>query len=121
MTRRTTGRARDAMVTGIGLCLPGPGAPVLTADDLWNVASTGTSCLIQNGVYYGSVDLPDETFDERVPGIPEFFSRHYTNAHRFGLVSLTQACTDAGLETQHGLEEAAILVGRGGVDANIDS
>ncbi|MGW2181826.1 beta-ketoacyl synthase N-terminal-like domain-containing protein [Streptomyces sp. NPDC001732] len=121
MTRRTGGRARDAVVTGIGLCLPGPGTPVLTADDLWNVASTGSSCLSKNGVYYGSVDLPDETFDERVPGIPEFFSRHYTDAHRFGLVSLTQACADAGLETRHDLEEAAILVGRGGVDANIDS
>lgn len=78
MTRRTGGRARDAVITGIGLCLPGPGAPVFTADDLWNVASTGTSCLVKNGVYYGSVDLPGEKFDERVSGIPEFFSRQST-------------------------------------------
>ncbi|MFF9510038.1 beta-ketoacyl synthase N-terminal-like domain-containing protein [Streptomyces sp. NPDC014724] len=121
MTRPTGGRAREAVVTGIGLCLPGSASPVFTADDLWRVASTGTSCLIKNGVYYGSVDLPNDAFDERVPGIPEFFSRHYTDAHRFGLVSLTQACADAGLEVQRDLEEAAILVGRGGVDANIDS
>ncbi|MFJ1886740.1 MULTISPECIES: beta-ketoacyl synthase N-terminal-like domain-containing protein [unclassified Streptomyces] len=121
MTGRSGTRARDAVVTGIGLCLPGSQAPVFTADDLWNIASTGTSCLIKNGVYYGSVDLPDGTLDERVPGIPEFFSRHYTDAHRFGLVSLAQACADAGIEPQRDLEEAAILVGRGGVDANIDS
>ncbi|MFJ3234003.1 beta-ketoacyl synthase N-terminal-like domain-containing protein [Streptomyces sp. NPDC086787] len=121
MNRRAGSRARDAVVTGIGLCLPGQDSPVFTADDLWSVASTGTSCLVKNGVYYGSVNLPKEMFAERVPGIPEFFSRHYTDAHRFGLVSLTQACADAGLDVQRDFEDAAILVGRGGVDANIDS
>ncbi|MBC7267526.1 MAG: ketoacyl synthase [Streptomyces sp.] len=121
MRRRTGVRARDAVVTGIGLCLPGPQDPVFTAEDLWEVASTGTSCLVKKGVYYGSVNLSEEAFAERVPGIPEFFSRHYTDAHRFGLVSLAQACLDAGLDVQRDLEEAALLVGRGGVDANIDS
>ncbi|MFI9246566.1 beta-ketoacyl synthase N-terminal-like domain-containing protein [Streptomyces sp. NPDC053086] len=121
MRRRTGVRARDAVVTGIGLCLPGPGAPVFTADDLWQVASTGTSCLVKKGVYYGSVGLSKASFEEQVPGIPEFFSRHYTDAHRFGLVSLAQASRDAGLDVEQDLREAAILVGRGGVDANIDS
>ncbi|WP_209443587.1 beta-ketoacyl synthase N-terminal-like domain-containing protein [Streptomyces anulatus] len=108
-------------MTGIGLCLPGPETPVFTADELWDVASTGTSCLVKKGVYYGSVNLSAAMFNERVPGVPELFSRHYTEAHRFGLVSLTQACTDAGLEVQRDLQDAAVLVGRGGVDANIDS
>ncbi|MET8565697.1 beta-ketoacyl synthase N-terminal-like domain-containing protein [Streptomyces flaveolus] len=121
MKRRTGVRARDAVVTGIGLCLPGPENPVLTADDLWQIASTGTSCLVKKGVYYGSVNLSKAAFEEQVPGIPEFFSRHYTDAHRFGLVSLARACRDAGLDARQDLQEAAILVGRGGVDANIDS
>ncbi|WDO07646.1 ketoacyl synthase [Streptomyces murinus] len=121
MRRRTGGRGRDAVVTGIGLCLPGTGSPVFTADDLWQVASTGTSCLINNGVYYGGVNLPKQTFEECIPDIPEFFSRHYTDAHRFGLMSLAQAGADAGLDVQRDLQEAAVLVGRGGVDANIDS
>ncbi|MFG5723308.1 ketoacyl synthase [Streptomyces murinus] len=94
---------------------------MFTADDLWQVASTGTSCLINNGVYYGGVNLPKQTFDEYIPDIPEFFSRHYTDAHRFGLMSLAQAGADAGLDVQRDLQEAAVLVGRGGVDANIDS
>jgi 3-oxoacyl-[acyl-carrier-protein] synthase II len=112
LVRRRTGvRARDAVVTGIGLCLPGPESPVFTADDLWQVASTGTSCLVKKGVYYGSVNLSTVAFEEQVPGIPEFFSRHYTDAHRFGLVSLAQACRDAGLDVQQDLQEAAVLVG----------
>lgn len=79
------------------------------------------SCLVKKNVYYGSVNLSNESFEERVFGIPDFFSRHYTDAHRFGLVSLAQACVDAGLDVYGDLQEAAVLVGRGGVDANIDS
>ncbi|MFE4799318.1 beta-ketoacyl synthase N-terminal-like domain-containing protein [Streptomyces sp. NPDC057908] len=110
------------MVTGIGFCLPGDGQPVFTADDLWNIASRGASCLRQSNAYYGSVDLSDAMFDERLPDIAPFFSRHYTAAHRFGLVSMAQACSDAELDPLTGdLADAAILAGRGGVDANIDS
>lgn len=110
------------MVTGIGCCLPGNGSPVFTADDLWDVASQGATCLIKDNVYYGSVGLSDTMFAERLPDIPAFFSRHYTAAHRFGLVSLAEACADAGLDPRSGeLGDAAILVGRGGVDTNVDS
>lgn len=113
---------RDAVVTGIGFCLPGDGRPVFTADDLWNIASKGASCLMQGDTYYGSVNLPEAMFDERLPGIPPFFSRHYTAAHRYGLVSMAEACVDAGLDPRsQDLADAAILAGRGGVDANIDS
>lgn len=110
------------MVTGMGFCLPGGERPVFTASDVWNVAARGATCLVQNGVYYGSANLSDEMFDERLPDIPPFFSRHYTAAHRFGLVSLAEACADARLDFRAGeLNKAAILVGRGAVDANIDS
>jgi 3-oxoacyl-[acyl-carrier-protein] synthase II len=117
-----SGRRNDAVVTGVGLCLPGLLQPVFTADDLWEVASNGSSCLVRDEVYYGSVNLSPDMFAERLPDVPPFFSRHYTDAHRYGLVSFAEACSDAGLDTRAGdLGEAAILVGRGGVDANVGS
>ncbi|MDH6124724.1 3-oxoacyl-[acyl-carrier-protein] synthase II [Kitasatospora sp. GP82] len=114
--------ARDAMVTGMGFCLPGDSRPVFTGDDVWDVASHGRSCLKHDGVYYGAVNLSPAAFDERLPDVPGIFSQHYTNAHRYGLVSLVEACADAGLDIRAGdLAHAAILVGRGGIDANIPS
>jgi 3-oxoacyl-[acyl-carrier-protein] synthase II len=115
-------KAGDAVVTGIGCCLPGIGRPVFTATHLWQIASRGISCLTKGNSYYGSVDLSDAMFDQRLPDVPPFFSRHYTAAHRFGLVSLVEACADAELDFRSGeLSDAAILVGRGGIDANINS
>ena len=115
-------RARDVVVTGMGFCLPGHLQPVFNAGDVWSVASRGMSCLVQDGVYYGSVNLSPEMFEERLPDVPPFFARHYTPAHRFGLVSLVEACADAELDIHAGdLTHAALLVGRGGVDANVDS
>jgi 3-oxoacyl-[acyl-carrier-protein] synthase II len=106
----------------MGFCLPGHLRPTFNADDLWQVASRGDTCLSAEPMYYGSVNLTPEMFTERLPDIPEFFSRHYTAAHRFGLVSLAEACADAGLEPRSAaLAEAAILVGRGGIDTNVDS
>ncbi|WP_083975845.1 beta-ketoacyl synthase N-terminal-like domain-containing protein [Kitasatospora azatica] len=113
---------RDALVTGLGFCLPGDDRPVFTVDDLWKVASHGRTCLKHQGVYYGSVGLSPAQFDERLPDVPGIFSQHYTDAHRFGLVSLVEACADAGLNIRGGdLAQAAILAGRGGIDANVDS
>ncbi|QZY16063.1 ketoacyl synthase [Streptomyces decoyicus] len=113
---------RNVVVTGVGFCLPGRTEPVFTADDMWDVVSSGQSCLKRDEVYYGSVELTQEMFDERLPDVPPFFSRHYTAAHRFGLVSMAEATTDAGLTFCGGaLREAAILVGRGGVDSNVES
>ncbi|GAA2348410.1 beta-ketoacyl-[acyl-carrier-protein] synthase family protein [Streptomyces cuspidosporus] len=113
---------RDAVVTGLGFCLPGEGGPSFTAGQVWNVASRGGCCLGRDGTYYGSVDLTDEMFAERVPGIPEFFSRQFTDAHRFGLVSLVEACADGELDIEAGdLRDAALLVGRGGIDSNVNS
>ncbi|MFI7246472.1 beta-ketoacyl synthase N-terminal-like domain-containing protein [Streptomyces qinglanensis] len=106
----------------MGFCLPGPICPVFTPEDLWSVVSQGITCLSQDDVYYGAVHLTEQMFNARVPDVPPFFANHYTNAHRFGLVSMAEACRDAGLDVQSDdLTDAALLVGRGGVDANIDS
>lgn len=112
--------ARDVMVTGMGFCLPGDAAPVITAEDLWDVASQGRSCLRRDGVYYGSVGLSVQDFEDRMADVAGHFSQHFTDAHRFGLVSLSEACRDAALDIQAGaLNGAAVLVGRGGVDTNV--
>lgn len=113
---------RDVMVTGMGFCLPGEDAPVFTAKDLWEIASHGRSCLRSDGIYHSKVKLSPTEFAEVVPDVPGTFAQHYTAAHRFGLVSLAKACADAGLDFRAGdLSGAAILAGRGGVDANVDS
>jgi 3-oxoacyl-[acyl-carrier-protein] synthase II len=110
------------MVTGMGFCLPGDGEPVRTALDLWDVASRGESCLTKNDIYHGSVSLSADDFAKRLPDVPGVFSQYFTAAHRFGLLSLAEAAEDAALDYGAGdLTEAAILVGRGSVDANVDS
>lgn len=115
-------KARDVMVTGMGFCLPGQTAPTLTAADLWHIAANGATCLVAEDIFYGSVKLTDDLFEARLPGLPDFFARHYTAAHRYGLVSLIEACADAQLDVWRGdLTDAAVLAGRGGVDANIRS
>jgi hypothetical protein len=114
--------ARDVMVAGMGFCLPGVEQPVCTADELWEVASEGRSCLTNDGIYHGSIKITKEELRKRIPGIPDTFSKHFTKAHWFGLVSLVQALADAGLDIMAGdLTDAAILAGRGSIDANIDS
>lgn len=117
-------RARDVLVTGMGFCLPGLDGPVFTAADLWNVAAHGRTCLTptQTGEYYGKVNLPLATFGQRLPDLPGVFAERFSDAHRYGLLSLVEAGVDAGLDFRAGdLADAAILVGRGGVDANIDT
>jgi len=119
---RTGVHPRDAIVTGMGFCLPGIGGPVFTVDDVWAIAGYGRTSVSGDGVYYGSVNLSDEAFVARLPDIPGVFARHFTDAHRFGLVSFAEACLDAKLDPRSGdLTAAAILVGRGSIDANFDS
>ncbi|MFE7778223.1 beta-ketoacyl synthase N-terminal-like domain-containing protein [Streptomyces sp. NPDC057445] len=114
--------ARDVLVTGMGFCLPGEGRPAFTAEEVWDIASHGRSCLLRDGVYHGPVHLSGAMFEERLPELPGVFVRHFTAAHRFGLVSLAEACMDAGVNLYAGdLAAAAILAGRGGVDAQVGS
>jgi 3-oxoacyl-[acyl-carrier-protein] synthase II len=115
---------RDVLVTGMGFCLPGPTSPVFTADELWDVAVNGRTCLTRSdgGVYYGAVGLPHTTFGERLPDVPGVFAERFTAAHRYGLLSMVEACSDAGLDFRAGdLVDAAILAARGGVDANVNN
>ena len=114
--------ARDVVVTGMGFCLPGLGRPAITAQDVWDIASTGRTAIASrdDGVFYGTVDLSAETFADYFPEIPGIFAAHFTDTHRFGLMSFLEACTDAKLDVRAGaLANAGILVGRGGVDTNI--
>src|ERR1700760_923275 len=114
--------ARDVVVTGMGFCLPGIGQPVRTTDDLWSIASTGRTSLAADEIYHASVGITEAQFNAYVPGIPDTFAKHFTKAHQFGLISFMQAAADAGLDILSGdLTEAAILAGRGSVDANIES
>lgn len=115
--------ARDVVVTGMGFCLPGLGRATITTQDVWEIVSQGRTAIssrAEDGVFYGSVDLPAEKFAEYFPEIPGIFAAHFTDTHRFGLMSFLEACTDAKLDVRAGaLTNAGILVGRGGVDANI--
>jgi 3-oxoacyl-[acyl-carrier-protein] synthase II len=106
----------------MGFCLPGETTPVWTAQDLWDMASRGRSSLRNDGIYHSSVGLSGADFTERIPGIPGAFSAHFTLAHWYGLTALMEASLDAKLDVAAGdLTEAAILAGRGSVDANLES
>lgn len=112
---------RDVLVTGMGFCLPGEDGPVLTAEEVWDIASNGRSCLVKDGIYHGRVDLAPEMFEERLPEIPKLYLAQLTKSHRFGLLSFAEACSDAKIDFRAGaLRHAAILTGRGGLDDNID-
>ncbi|GAA1852620.1 beta-ketoacyl synthase N-terminal-like domain-containing protein [Asanoa iriomotensis] len=119
---RSATDARDTVVTGMGFCLPGLGRAAITTEDVWEIASNGMTAITSrdDGVFYGSVELAPEKFSEYFPEIPGIFAAHFTDTHRFGLMSFLEACTDAKLDVRAGaLTEAGILVGRGGVDTNI--
>ncbi|WP_116437544.1 MULTISPECIES: beta-ketoacyl synthase [unclassified Frankia] len=121
--RRPERGARDVLVTGMGFCLPGgtAAAPLFTAEEIWDVAANGRSCIVSGGIYHGRVDLTEAMFDERFPELPSLYTSGLTRAHRFGLVSFAEACADGKLDFRAGdLTEAAVLVGRGGLDDNID-
>jgi 3-oxoacyl-[acyl-carrier-protein] synthase II len=114
--------ARDVLITGMGFCLPGEITPSFTVDDVWAVAAGGRTCLTRmpSGEYYGAVNLPEDVFGQRLPDVPGVFAERFTDAHRYGLLSMNEACADAGLDFRAGdLAEAAVLVGRGGIDANV--
>ncbi|MFD7508708.1 beta-ketoacyl synthase N-terminal-like domain-containing protein [Streptomyces sp. NPDC059853] len=115
--------ARDAVVTGIGCCLPGgPAGPVVTAGDLWRTASAGISHLDNDGFHHGVVHGAREVFGERLPEIPERHLRSFAEVHLYGMVALDEACRDAGLDARAGdLAPAAVLTARAGVDSNYDS
>ncbi|MFF2650233.1 beta-ketoacyl-[acyl-carrier-protein] synthase family protein [Streptomyces sp. NPDC058045] len=114
---------RDAVVTGMGFCLPGPGGePVRTAEDVWATAATGTSHVDRGGFHHGTVHGAREAFAELLPEMPARYLRSYADVHLYGLISLAEACADAGLDHRAGgLRGADVLTARAGVDSNYDS
>lgn len=114
---------RDAVVTGMGFCLPGPdGAPTVTADQVWQAAAHGVSHLDNDGFFHGMVHGAEEAFAERFPEIPARHLRSYAPVHVYGGVALDEACWDAGLDRRAGeLAGAAVLTARAGVDSNYDA
>ncbi|CAM5440154.1 hypothetical protein SCALM49S_05865 [Streptomyces californicus] len=114
---------RDALVTGMGFCLPGAGdEPVRTAGQVWATAATGASHVERDGFHHGTVRGAREAFGELLPDIPSRYLRSYADVHLYGLVSLVEACRDAGLDHAAGaLRGADVLTARAGVDSNYDS
>ncbi|MFF3559184.1 beta-ketoacyl synthase N-terminal-like domain-containing protein [Streptomyces sp. NPDC002574] len=114
---------RDTLVTGWGFCLPGAGEePVRTGKQVWETASTGTSHVERDGFHHGVVRGAREAFTELLPEMPTRYLRSYADVHLYGLVSLAEACADAGLDHRAGdLRHAAVLTARAGVDSNYDS
>ncbi|MEV5333357.1 beta-ketoacyl synthase N-terminal-like domain-containing protein [Streptomyces werraensis] len=114
---------RDALVTGMGFCLPGAAdEPVRTAGQVWATAATGTSHVERDGFHHGTVRGAREAFEELLPDVPSRYLRSYADVHLYGMVSLVEACRDAGLDPTAGeLRGADVLTARAGVDSNYDS
>ncbi|MFI9214545.1 beta-ketoacyl synthase N-terminal-like domain-containing protein [Streptomyces werraensis] len=114
---------RDALVTGMGFCLPGAAdEPVRTAGQVWATAATGTSHVERDGFHHGTVRGAREAFEELLPDVPSRYLRSYADVHLYGMVSLVEACRDAGLDHTAGeLRGADVLTARAGVDSNYDS
>lgn len=114
---------RDALVTGMGFCLPGAAdEPVRTAGQVWATAATGASHVERDGFHHGTVRGAREAFEELLPDVPSRYLRSYADVHLYGMVSLVEACRDAGLDHTAGeLRGADVLTARAGVDSNYDS
>ncbi|MBV9380045.1 MAG: hypothetical protein JOY82_05750 [Streptosporangiaceae bacterium] len=114
---------RDALVTGMGFCLPGAdGMPCTSRADFWRSISAGTSHVERDGVFFGRFDLPGDTLGRWFPALPDGHLRNYSEVHRYGLVSLGEACADAGLDPRSGdLRDAAVLTARVSVDTSFDT
>jgi 3-oxoacyl-[acyl-carrier-protein] synthase II len=90
---------RDALVTGMGFCLPGSGdEPVREAKDVWATAAAGASHVERDGFHHGTVRGAREVFGELLPEVPARYLRSYADVHLYGLISLAEACGDAGLD-----------------------
>ncbi|MEC4019146.1 beta-ketoacyl synthase N-terminal-like domain-containing protein [Streptomyces sp. H27-D2] len=115
---------RDALVTGMGFCLPGPDGMTATTQQFWDVIAGGKSFLKQDdGCYFGNVSIVEKDIQEKLPEIPERYLEKYSDLHFYGLLALLEACADAGFDWRAGdLTDAALLVARNGsADLVLDS
>lgn len=121
-------KLQRAVVTGMGFALPGivatEGIRMLCKDksDFWNIISTGTSCIENNGVYYGYIHQSDEELKRSICAVPEKYMKNYNKTHLLSLISCEEACKDAGLEiNEYNFKDAAVLTARTSIASCIDS
>ncbi|WP_046469375.1 beta-ketoacyl synthase N-terminal-like domain-containing protein [Allosalinactinospora lopnorensis] len=109
---------RDTVVTGIGLCLPGPnGGVTRTVPEFWETISTGTLCVHNDGVYFGAIPSVAADVAAELPEIPRPYIDNYAPTHLYGLTALFEALADAGIDWRAGAaENAALLTARAGMD-----
>lgn len=115
--------SRQAVVTGMGFCLPGLNKEICTEkESFWEIISKGTSCIEDEGLYFGHIYKEKEDFTKILTEVPEKYINNYSNVHLYGLTSLKKACEDAGLNIMNGdLQEASVLTARANIDACFDS
>ncbi|WP_116112261.1 beta-ketoacyl synthase N-terminal-like domain-containing protein [Austwickia chelonae] len=115
--------ALDPVITGMGFCLPGDSeTPTTTIDQLWKVASTGTSRVRTGDFFHGTVHGAAAEAARRWPTIPEHHLASYQEVHHLGLVSLHEALHDAGLDPAgEEVRDSAVLTARAGVDSTYDT
>lgn len=108
---------RDALVTGMGFCLPGAGgSTVQTRDEFWDTISTGALHLGHDGVYFGGIgDLSGE-LAEIYPALTASRQRNLSPVHHYGLIATANACRDAGLAPGD-FTDAAVLTARASSDS----
>ncbi|MEC4019139.1 beta-ketoacyl synthase N-terminal-like domain-containing protein [Streptomyces sp. H27-D2] len=101
----------------MGFALPGPGGLCATPGEFWHAISTGTSYVENDGVFFGTVRTEVSDVKARFPELPKRALNYYSPVQFYGLISLSEACTDAGLDFRAGdLREAAVLAARDGGD-----
>lgn len=106
------------VVTGMGFALPGENDKLCTTkDEFWNIISTGKRCIEKDGIVYGFIRETDEQLKQRIDIIPKKYMKNYAQIHLIGLISLMEACKDAGLELNEGkFKNAAVLTARQSID-----
>jgi hypothetical protein len=116
-------RSNDAVITGMGFCLPGAGTtPVTNRSQVWDIVSQGKTMLGVDGVFHGQIHGALEEFLKRFPELPDRYIRSLVDVHFYGAISLDEAANDAELRINDGdFKNAAILTARAGSDSNFDA
>lgn len=108
---------RDTLITGMGFALPGPGGLCATSAEFLDIVSTGACHVENDGVFFGQVRTDIADVKERYPELPVKALKLYSPVQLLGLISMAEACGDAGIDWRSGaLSQAAILAARDGGD-----
>ncbi|MBG9311575.1 ketoacyl synthase, partial [Corynebacterium belfantii] len=71
---------------------------MVTADQLWSVASRGISQVEEKGFFHGTVHAAYAEVARRWPDLSPRHLAVYREVHQFALISLHEALLNAGLE-----------------------